>query len=65
MELFGIYSEIIQQFEKQNLISVSEPPLGAFFERAMMALSLLRTSRLSTRACLYGRLRLLQGMRQT
>ena len=31
MELLGIYPETIQQFEKHNLVSVSEPPLGAFF----------------------------------
>ena len=31
MELLGIYPETIRQFEKHNLVSVSEPPLGAFF----------------------------------
>lgn len=31
MKLLGIYPETIRQFEKQDLVSVSEPPLGAFF----------------------------------
>lgn len=31
MKMLDIYPETIQQFEKQGLISISEPPLGAFF----------------------------------
>ncbi|MBQ4403179.1 MAG: hypothetical protein II857_02095 [Selenomonadaceae bacterium] len=31
MELLGIYPETIRHFKKHNLVSVSEPPLGAFF----------------------------------
>ena len=31
MEMFQIYPETIQQFEKENLVSVSEPPFGAFY----------------------------------
>ena len=29
MEFLGIYPETIWQFEKHNLVSASEPPLGA------------------------------------
>lgn len=31
MEVFDIYSETIRQFEKEGLISYSEPPLGTNF----------------------------------
>lgn len=31
MKILGIYSGTIQQFEEENLVSVSEPPIGAFF----------------------------------
>ena len=31
MELLGIYPETIRQFEKHDLVSISEPPFGAFF----------------------------------
>ena len=31
MEMLGIFPETIRQFEKDGLVSVSEPPFGAFF----------------------------------
>ena len=31
MKMIGIYIPAIIQFDKENLVSVSEPPLGAFF----------------------------------
>ena len=31
MKMLGIYIPTIIQFDKENLVSVSEPPLGAFF----------------------------------
>ena len=31
MKALGIYAETIKQFEKENLISLSEPPMGAFY----------------------------------
>jgi len=31
MKKLGIYAETIKQFEKENLISISEPPMGAFY----------------------------------
>ncbi len=31
MEMLDIFPETIRQFEKENLISVSEPPFGAFY----------------------------------
>lgn len=31
MKMFQIYPETIQQFENENLVSVSEPPFGAFY----------------------------------
>lgn len=31
MNLLGIYPETIRQFEKENLVSLSEPPFGAYF----------------------------------
>lgn len=31
MKALGVYPETIKQFEKENLISISEPPVGAFF----------------------------------
>ena len=31
MEMLEIFPETIRQFEKENLISVSEPPFGAFY----------------------------------
>ncbi len=31
MEILEIFPETIRQFEKENLISVSEPPFGAFY----------------------------------
>jgi hypothetical protein len=31
MKLIGIYSETIRQFEREDLVSVSEPPFGAIF----------------------------------
>lgn len=31
MNLLGIYPETIQQFDKEGFVSVSEPPLGAYF----------------------------------
>ncbi len=31
MKLVGIFPETIRQFEKEGYVSISEPPLGAFF----------------------------------
>lgn len=31
MKLLGIYPETIKQFEKEDLMSISEPPFGAYF----------------------------------
>lgn len=31
MKLLGIYPETIRQFEKGNFVSISMPPMGAFF----------------------------------
>lgn len=31
MNLLGIYPETIQQFDKEDFVSVSEPPIGAYF----------------------------------
>ncbi len=31
MKLLGIYPETIDQFEREGLVSISEPPFGAFF----------------------------------
>ena len=31
MKMIGVYIPTIIQFDKENLVSVSEPPLGAFF----------------------------------
>ena len=31
MKMLEIFPETIRQFEKENLISVSEPPFGAFY----------------------------------
>lgn len=31
MKLLGIYPETIDQFEREDLVSISEPPFGAFF----------------------------------
>lgn len=31
MKALGLFSDTVAQFEKQNLVSISEPPLGAFF----------------------------------
>ena len=31
MKSLGIFPDTIRQFERQDLVSVSEPPLGAFF----------------------------------
>ena len=31
MKAIGIFPETIKQFEKQGLVSISEPPVGAFF----------------------------------
>jgi len=31
MKRMGIYAETIRQFEQQRLVSVSEPPMGAFY----------------------------------
>lgn len=31
MKLWGIYPETIKQFDKEELISMSEPPLGAYY----------------------------------
>ena len=45
MELLGIYPETIQQFEKYNLVSVSEPPLGAFFFASDDDLELIKNYR--------------------
>lgn len=31
MKLLGIYPDTIKQFENEDLVSISEPPFGAFF----------------------------------
>ena len=31
MKMLEIFPETVRQFEKQNLVSISEPPLGAFY----------------------------------
>lgn len=31
MKALGLFSDTVTQFEKQDLVSMSEPPLGAFF----------------------------------
>lgn len=31
MELLGVYPETIEQFDKYGYVSISEPPMGAFF----------------------------------
>ncbi|MBR6713259.1 MAG: hypothetical protein IKI76_09740 [Selenomonadaceae bacterium] len=31
MKSLGIFPDTIRQFERRDLISISEPPLGAFF----------------------------------
>lgn len=31
MKKIGIFSQTIKQFEKEDLVSISEPPIGAFF----------------------------------
>lgn len=31
MKRLGIFSETIKQFEQEDLVSISEPPVGAFF----------------------------------
>ena len=31
MKLLGIYPETNDQFEREDLVSISEPPFGAFF----------------------------------
>ena len=31
MKMLGIFPETIKQFEKEDLVSISEPPVGAFF----------------------------------
>lgn len=31
MKLLGIYPETIDQFEREDLVSISEPPFGAFY----------------------------------
>lgn len=31
MKLWGIFGQTIQQFRRQGLVSVSEPPMGAFY----------------------------------
>lgn len=31
MKALGLFSDTVAQFEKQDLVSMSEPPLGAFF----------------------------------
>lgn len=31
MKRLGVYSETIKQFEQEDLVSISEPPMGAFF----------------------------------
>ena len=32
MKSLGIFPDTIRQFERRDLISISEPPLGAFFD---------------------------------
>lgn len=31
MKRLGVFSETIKQFEQEDLVSISEPPMGAFF----------------------------------
>lgn len=31
MKRLGVFSETIKQFEQEDLVSISEPPIGAFF----------------------------------
>ena len=31
MQMLGIYPETIEQFKKEGLVSISEPPFGAYF----------------------------------
>ncbi len=31
MKAWGIFDQTIKQFEKNNLVSISEPPFGAFY----------------------------------
>lgn len=31
MQMLGIYPETIRQFDKENFVSISEPPFGAFY----------------------------------
>ena len=31
MQMLGIFPDTIRQFEKENLVSISEPPFGAYF----------------------------------
>ena len=31
MRIIGVYEETVRQFEKEGLLSVSEPPIGAFY----------------------------------
>ena len=53
MELLGIFPETIRQFEKHNLVSVSEPPLGAFFWASNDELELIRTLEAEHNALVY------------
>ena len=31
MQMLGVYPETIRQFDKENFVSISEPPFGAFY----------------------------------
>lgn len=48
MKMFGIFPETIRQFEKDGKVSISEPPMGAFYWAEDGTLTVFASSRNST-----------------
>lgn len=46
-ELFGFYPKTIRQFQRHNLVSVSELPLGDFLRASNADCKLIKNSRMS------------------
>ncbi|MBR0288989.1 MAG: hypothetical protein IJQ82_08430 [Selenomonadaceae bacterium] len=53
MELLGIYPETIQQFKNHGIVSVSEPPFGAFFWASDNDLELIKSFETKHNALVY------------
>lgn len=53
MKLLEIYPETIRQFEKENFVSISEPPFGAFYWAEDESLELIKSFEKRTDALVY------------